>query len=79
MLISVMAEQPENAYDPIVVTVSEISMLVNPIQFWNAELPMDVTPLGMVISVRAEQPENAEDPMDVTVSGISILVKPVQL
>ena len=36
----------------------------------NADLPIDVTKLGIVISVRDLQQKNAESPIEVTESGI---------
>lgn len=40
--------------------------------FWNAELPMVVTELGMLISVSPEQPSNASLQIEVTFSPIVI-------
>ena len=41
-----------------------------------AELPMDVTLLGMIIEVRSEQPSKAPFPMDVTLLGIRVFEHP---
>ena len=48
------------------------------LQSSNAELPILVTPSGIVMLVKLLQPEKALYPMDVTPSGIVILVKPLQ-
>ena len=46
---------------------------VKPEQPEKAELPIEVTELGMVTDVRPEQLEKAELPMLVTLLGISIV------
>ena len=49
MLVSV--EQPENAEEPIVVTLLGISTLARPIQDWNTEEHIVVVPSLMAIDV----------------------------
>ena len=51
--------QPENAEEPMLVTLSGIVMLVRLEQFENAPLPMIVTPLPIVTLVRFSQESNA--------------------
>ncbi len=51
-------------------------MEVKPLQPEKADLPMDVTELGMVMEVRPLQPEKAPSPMDVTELGITVLLHP---
>ena len=46
--------------------------------FINAELPMEVTLLGIVIDVKDQQPAKASSPMDVMLFGIVIDVKDQQ-
>ena len=67
------ALQPENAEDPMLVTLSGIAMLVSPLQPENAQSPMLVTLPGIVTLVSPLQPENALAPMFVTLSGIVTL------
>ena len=51
--------QPENAEDPMFVTLSGIVTLASPLQRENADSPMLVTPSGIVTLVSPLQPENA--------------------
>ena len=51
---------------------------IKPVQPSKAEIPIDVTELGMVRDVKPVQPENAEIPIDVTELGMVTDVKPVQ-
>ena len=67
-------EQPSNAEEPILVTLSGIVMLVRLEQYRNAEEPMLVTLSGIVMLVRLEQFSNAEEPILVILSGIVMLV-----
>ena len=60
-------EQPRNAEDPMLVTLSGIVILVSFVQPSNAESPMLVTLSGIVILVSPVQSLNAE---------LSILVPP---
>ena len=53
-------------------------MLVKPLQWENAQSPIEVTLLGIVMFVKPVQPQNAQLPIEVTLSGIVIPVKPVQ-
>ena len=52
-------------------TLDGISALANPMQFWNAELPMLVTPSGIVTPVSPLQPEKERSPILVTLAGIA--------
>ena len=72
--------QPENADDPMLVTLSEITTFVID---WYAEENTDDIPLAqtyceMATSLIPLQPRNAEDPMLVTLSGIVTLVSLLQ-
>ena len=58
----------------MLVTLLGIVILVKPLQYSNAAVPMLVTPLPIVILVKPLQPPNAQPPMLVTVLGIVILV-----
>jgi hypothetical protein len=44
-----------NVYDPMVVTLFGITMLVNPLP-WNTAVPKVMTVFGIVTLVKAEQP-----------------------
>ena len=57
--MSLIAEQPENAADAMLVTPSGIVIDVRPEQLENVEYPMLVTLSGIATDVNAEQPENA--------------------
>ena len=48
------------------------------VQPWNADRPMDVTPLPMVMSVSDVQPEKAASPICVTASGTTMVSSRVQ-
>ena len=50
-------------------------ILVSPLQPENAQLPIEVTELGMSILVSPLQPENADSPIDVTELGMMMLVR----
>ena len=69
--IFLIKEQLLNALLPMLVTLFDIVIEVNPLQPKNAELPMLVTPSGIVIDVNSLQPENAELPILVTPFGIT--------
>ena len=43
-----------------------------------AELPIDVTPLGIVMEVKLLQPEKAFPPIDVTLLGMMIVARLLQ-
>ena len=49
-----------------------------PLQPEKAELPIEVTELGISTDVKLLQPEKAEPPIDLTEFGISTDVKPLQ-
>ena len=65
MEAEVSAEQPENAYSPMVATPGMVTE-VRVEQLKNASSPMEVTVSGMVMEVRAEQFWNAFSPMEAT-------------
>lgn len=46
-------------------------MLFSPVQFWNAEPAILVTPLKIITLTKLEQEEKAELPMLATVPGIA--------
>ena len=54
------------------------TMVVKPLQEINAQLPIEVTELGMVIDVKPSQPSNAPLPIEVTELPIVTDVKPLQ-
>lgn len=54
------------------------TMLVNPLQPSKADLPIEVTELGMVILDRLLQSSNADSPIEVTELGILMLVRLLQ-
>ena len=63
MVSSVRALQPENAYEPILVSVSGMVMLLRALHPLNALLPIDVTASGTTISLSAVQFSNVLLPM----------------
>jgi len=56
-----------NALEPMLVTLSGMTMLVKPVQSRNASLPMLVTLLPIVTFVKLVQPWNAKLPIELTV------------
>ena len=62
--------QSENAFHPMLVTLSGIVTLVKPLQPENAESPMLVTPSGIDTLGRDLQSENAEPAIDSTLGPI---------
>ena len=52
-------------------------MEFRPVQSENADLPIQVTLLGMVMEFRPVQPMNAEFPIPVTLLGITVFLHPV--
>ena len=60
----------------MLVTPAEISILVRPLQYSNADSPMLVTPAGISILVRPLQLSNALFPMLVTPAGILLDLHP---
>ena len=65
--------QPENASDPMLVTLLGMATLVSPLQFSNAYDPMFVTLFGIVTLVRPLQPLNVDDLILMTLSDMTIL------
>ena len=72
--------QPANGLLPTEIQLSALNTTeVIPLQFWNAELPMEVTEPPMVTEVILLQPENAELPIEVTELGmVSVPASPLQ-
>ena len=68
MLVSPL--QPENALDPMLVTLDGIVTEVSLLQPENALSPILATLDGIVTEVSPSQPQNAHDPMLVTPLGI---------
>jgi hypothetical protein len=66
---------------PIEVNLEPLGIIavVNPMQFWKALEPMEVTLVGILTLVKALQLVKALVPMEVTLVGIVILVNPLQL
>ena len=54
--MSVIDQQPENAFSPMLLKLAETVMLVREPQTQNASLPTLVTPAGIVTSVRDLHP-----------------------
>ena len=75
MLMLVSPLQPQNASELMEVTELGMSILVSP-QLENANLPIEVTELGISMLVKPLQPENAEEPMVVTELGMVVFLQP---
>ena len=72
------AEQPQNAWYPMLVTRLPIVMLLMLVQLQNAPTPMLVTLLGIVTLVRLAHPRTPA-PMLVTLLGMVRLARLVQI
>ena len=75
MLVKLL--QSEKAYDPILVTLFEISMLVKVLQSEKAYASMLITPFGISILNKVLQSLNADPPMLVTLFGIFVFLHPI--
>ena len=74
----VRPRQPENAPEPMLVTLEGMVMLFSAVHCLNAFSPMVLKPSDKTMFVRDEQLANADVPMLVTLPGMIILVRFVQ-
>lgn len=56
--------------------VARVVIPVKPVQLRKAELPIEVTLLGMVMDESLKQRSNASSPIEVTVLGIIVFMHP---